>query len=570
MNNERLAAERRESWIGPPKFWRPLPESGLQQGVRSLGIKVNALMTGNAQPVSTIRTVHLDPSITADSAEYSAVELAVQASGARIVGKHSNAIQDILVIETPIDAIAKVSDIDGVQGVAPEGRARPAVIQARSSGGDALVFSGSDSCTATEAARGATKLDTLPFETDLILNYGAGTLVIVWDFAPELDSSQWGAELVDRPGGKAVQYNVTSTTKLGWHGSSVMSVCCGVSAGPAKGAKLAMVALGSTISSDLTVIRNLLDKWNGPAVVNMSFAVQFKVVTAEDRTATLAEFNRFDNFVRAMQAKNPRLVFVVAAGNESRDVCNVADLPDGEGGRMMQWPQQRFGATISPYVFIGATVAGVRAGSVTHTLATYSNYGRCIDALAPGGWSCAYQALLPSANEAPFQVVQGTSFAAPAASGLLALVFAARPGADGKEATQALLTSSRTVTGVPVGTSSKLVALPMDAAPPPVGGDATTGPSESLPEPSVLAPEENLPPPPTPPLRSSDLLPFVPPIAVALVLIVALAAFTNITAFLVAAFVAVIAVVVVSRLLDMPVNGQSSSPPLTGIPRPAQ
>jgi len=570
MNNERLAAERRESWIGPPKFWRPVPESSLQQSARSLGIKVNALMTGKAQPVSTIRTVHLDPSITADSAEYSAVELAVQASGARIVGKHSNAIQDILVIETPIDAIAKVSDIAGVQGVAPEGRARPAAVQARSSGGDALVFSGSDSCTAAEAARGATKLDTLPFETNLILNYGAGTLVIVWDFASELDSSQWGAELVDRPGGKAVQYNVTSSTERAWHGSSVMSVCCGASAGPAKGAKLAMVALGSTISSDLTVIRNLLDKWNGPAVVNMSFAVQFKVVTAEDRTATLAEFSRFDTFVRSMQAKNPRLVFVVAAGNEARDVCDVADLPDDKGGRMMQWPQQRFGATNSPYVFTGATVAGVRAGSVTHSLASYSNYGRCINALAPGGWSCAYQALLPSANEAPFQVVQGTSFAAPVTSGLLALVFAARPGADGKEAMQALLTSSRTVTGVPIGTSSKLVALPMDAAPPPIGGETTTGPSASLPDPSVLAPEENLSSPPTPPLRSSDLLSFVPWILVALLLIVALAAFTNNTALLVAAFVAVMAVVVVTRLLDMPVDGQSSSPPLTGIPRPAQ
>lgn len=575
MNDERLVAERREKWTGPPTSWRATPESLLQRSMRSIGSKVSALVSGTVPSVSAVRTVHLDPSIAINSEAYASLEQAVQATGARIIEKHSNAIQDILVVDAPVDAIASISDVAGVQSVAPRGKARPASVQAKSRGGDSLVFTGSDACTSNEAARGATKLDTLPFEVKSVLNDGTGTLVVVWDFAPDLDVTQWGDELVKRPGGKAVQYNLTSASPRGWHGSSVMSVCCGESAGPAKGASLAMVALGDTVSSDLTVINNLLDKWKGPAVVNMSFTVQYPVANDTDRTAIRSELNRFDTFVRAMKAKNPRLVFVVAAGNEARDVCDVADVPGDNGTREIQWPQQRFGATTSPYVFVGATITGSNSGTVTQSLANYSNYGRCVSALAPGGWTCAYRALLASDREAPFQVTQGTSFAAPATSGLLALVLAARPGSSGEDAANALLAGSRTVSGVPNGTSNALVSLPMDAVPPP-GETTTAPPAEILPDPSVLAPEQTLPPPAPRPL-SSELPSFVPWITAAVVVVLfAMAAFSGKIVFLIATVVAavVFAVIIVAiyRLTASSVDPPSSSlPPLVvGMPRPAE
>jgi hypothetical protein len=164
--------------------------------------------------------------------------------------------------------------------------------------------------------------------------------------------------------------------------------------------------------------------------------------------------------VAQLQKENPRVAFVVAAGNESRDVCSVADVTSN-GQIMMQWPQQRFGATISPYLFIGATVTGVAGGKVTQTLAAYSNYGSCVSALAPGGWWCAYRAL-PQTWSPPFQVTQGTSFASPATSGLLALVLAARPTASAADAARELLTGTRRAQGVPTGTTSALVTLPED------------------------------------------------------------------------------------------------------------
>ena len=568
MNYERLVAERREKWTGPPTFWRPAPQSLL----RSIGNKVSALVSGSVPSVSAVRTVHIDPSIAIDSEAYASIEQAVQATGARIIEKHSNAIQDILVVDAPVDAIASISDVAGVRSVAPRGKARPASVQAKSRGGDSLVFTASDACTSSEAARGATKLDTLPFEVKSVLNDGAGTLVVVWDFAPDLDATKWGDELVKRPGGRAIQYNLTSAAPRGWHGSSVMSVCCGANAGPAKGASLAMVALGETVSSDLTVISNLLDKWKGPAVVNMSFTVQYPVNNDADRTAIRAEMNRFDTFVRAMKAKNPRLVFVVAAGNESRDVCDVADVAGDNGTREIQWPQQRFGATTSPYVFVGAAIASVNSGTVTHSLARYSNYGRCVGALAPGGWTCAYRALLASDNEAPFQVTQGTSFAAPATSGLLALVLAARPDSSGEDATEALLAGSRTVSGVPTGTSNTLVSLPMDAVPPPSdGGITTVPPTEVLPDPSVLAPVARLSPPPSMPLSSSEASSYVPWIIAFVVLVLCmLAAFSGKIVFLVIAVVVAVITLVV-WLTSSSVNPSSSSPPpLAGVPRPAE
>jgi hypothetical protein len=333
-------------------------------------------------------------------------------------------------------------------------------------GGDSLIFSSSDACTAADAARGATRLDSLPFDANTLANLGSGVLVVVWDFAPEIEEKQLGGELSSRPGGKTTLYNLTAATQRMWHGSSVASVCCGASAGVAKSATLVLVSLGSDVTSDLSVIASLLRAHKGPAVVNMSFSVEYMVDTeaadggAADRTAIRKLMAALDAFVAQLQKENPRVAFVVAAGNESRDVCSVADVTSN-GQTMMQWPQQRFGATISPYLFIGATVTGVAGGKVTQTLAAYSNYGSCVSALAPGGWWCAYRAL-PQTWSPPFQVTQGTSFASPATSGLLALVLAARPTASAADAARELLTGTRRAQGVPTGTTSALVTLPED------------------------------------------------------------------------------------------------------------
>jgi hypothetical protein len=495
---------------------------------------VASAVRGQAVPAPVIRTVTLDPSIASGSTEHARVERALEAAGMRIVQKDANAFQDSLTVEIAPDVseavAARVARVEGVHAVAPQGRARPVSVPADSAGGRSLVFSYNEACTAADAARGATRLDSLPFDAETLANSGGGVLVVVWDFAPEVGEAQLHGELSARPGGKTTVYNLTASTQRMSHGSSVASTCCGASAGVAKAATLVLVSVGNDPSSDLSVIAALLRAHRGPAVVNMSFSTEYAVNTAAsdggaaDRAGIRRHMAALDAIVVQLQRENPRVAFVVAAGNESRDVCSVADVTS-DGKTTMQWPQQRFGATSSPYLFVGATVARASGGRVTQALATYSNRGSCVNALAPGGWWCVYHALPPAGSPPPFQLTQGTSFASPAMAGLLALVLAARPAASAAEAAQALLAGSRRAQDVPAGTTSVLVSLPGDAfgpapeqpapgqpapeqpaqGPPaqgvpaqgaPAPGPPAQTPPGKLPTPDELAPRENLAPPP--------------------------------------------------------------------------
>lgn len=470
-DHERFAeAVQERRWEGPPAYWREKPSAF--GSVINAARFVASAVRGRAVPEPVIRTVTLDPSIASGTAEHARVERSLEAAGMRIVQKNANAFQDSLTVEISPEAIeavtTHVSRVDGVHAVAPPGVPKPVSLPAGSAGGDSLVFLYNEACTAAGAARGATRLDSLPFDAKTLANLGSGVLVIVWDFAPEIDEARLDGELSVRPGGKTTLYNLTASTQRMSHGSSVASTCCGASAGVAKSATLVLVSLGNNPSSDLSVIAALLRAHRGPAVVNMSFSIEFEVNTAAsdggaaDRTAIRRQMAALDAFVVQLQKENTRVAFVVAAGNESRDVCSVADVTS-DGKTVMQWPQQRFGATSSPYVFVGATVTGVSGGRVTQALAGYSNRGSCVNALAPGGWWCVYHALPSAASPPPFQLTQGTSFASPAVAGLLALVLAARPTASAAEAAQALLAGSRRAQNVPPGTTNVLATLPEDA-----------------------------------------------------------------------------------------------------------
>lgn len=543
------AAVRERKWTGAaPAFWIAprTPVDRLRDAAVQAGL----------QEAPATRVVSLHPSVVSGSAEHAHVERTLEAAGVRITEKHANAFEDVIVVQVPGGAAGAaasdaVAQIAGVRAVAPRGVPRPTALSAGSTGGDALIFAGSDQCSAADAARGATRLDSLPFDARTLANDASGTLVVVWDFAPEIDAAQIGDELTARAGGRIVLYNLGASSQRAWHGSSVASVCCGASAGVARGAALALVSMGTVPSSDLSVIAALLRAHKGPAVVNMSFTIEYTVDTAADRAAVRSEMQALDAFVRTLKAENPRVAFVVAAGNDARDVCSVADVSSGGTGEtVMQWPQQRFGAWAdSPYLFIGATAAGSAGGRVTQTLATYSNRGACVSALAPGGWWCAYRALAASSGSpsgsvpAPFQVTQGTSFASPATAGLLALVLAARPQASAAEAAQALLANARVAQGVPAGTTTALVALPADAAAAPATAAPTVAPTATatdsqaatqagtqaatiqaggggLPDPSTLEPRASLVAPPGAQAQTAaDWLSLVVPVFCVLLLV---------------------------------------------------
>jgi hypothetical protein len=204
-----------------------------------------------------------------------------------------------------------------------------------------------------------------------------------------------------------------------------------------------------------------------------------------------------DSFVASIIAEHKHpLLFVPAMGNESLDLCASESAPPNADGKLVvSWPQNRGGRGPGPYLFVGATEAYASGGRVAQRFAPYSNFGSCVGLLAPGGRTCAWR--VESQNGGPrFALTQGTSFAAPAVAGLLAMALAARPsgrGAEGAAAAVAALQGNQTaVADVPSGTPRAFAELPLSMA----GPLTPAQPAPALPDPEAVAPKETLAPPP--------------------------------------------------------------------------
>jgi hypothetical protein len=176
------------------------------------------------------------------------------------------------------------------------------------------------------------------------------------------------------------------------------------------------------------------------------------------------------------------LLFVVAAGNDAVDRCADEYV----------WPRKNRGGR-NLYLHVGATEAYEVSGRVAEKFAEYSNFGSCVGALAPGGNTCAWMA----DKVQHFGVIQGTSFAAPVVSGLLAMAMAARRervGASGAAAAVAdLLGNQIAVSDVKEGTTKAFAALPLSMAGPVAPPRVPPG---ELPDPAQLKFSETLDSPP--------------------------------------------------------------------------
>jgi hypothetical protein len=593
---ERMQAidARREKWRGPPRFWLAPTEPArapapLQAAInaaaaatravaRTVGLAVPAWAAAEAAPRQQPPfwapgqiVLALDPAIVAGSDEHAALERAAAAAGVRIAEKHSSALEDSLVVEPatdeprrptsappPSELVAALATLPGVRSAAPRPVPRALAVRALaprgSAGENVIVFSGADTtdCNAAAARRAATKADSLPVPLSLLRNAAPGTLIIVWDFVPDDGAERMGDDLARRAGGAPVWYQL-STGKRGWHGSSVASVCCGASGGLAGAARLAVVGLGPSLTSDLAVIREILRAFAGPAVINMSFSLEYAMASDAERAQVALACADLDAHVAALIAEFPRTVFVAAAGNENMQVCDRAGTL-GVSGALHSWPQYRAGADAGPFLLVGATEAGAIGGlttlggtpSVSRALASYSNYGRCVSLLAQGGWCCAYR---PSDPGAPFdaadnfKITHGTSVASPLVAALLVMQMAAR-GGTGAQAVAALREAAEngTVSG---GGSFPLVAalpgeqpnafavLPLDAVAVPAADTGAAEPGTgSLPDPSLVDPQPTLDPPVAEALSTLTLSATSSALEIVLAALM-IAAFVAIAAFLV-------------------------------------
>lgn len=177
------------------------------------------------------------------------------------------------------------------------------------------------------------------------------------------------------------------------HGTAVSSVLLGAKHGVAKQIKLHSVRVsnnkGSIRRDDL--LRGL--EWlsanlQTPAVINMSFG--------GESTGSVIEGDLRSAIVSMIQTK--RVSVVVAAGNDAVDACT------------------QFPANIPEAVTVGAT-------NRYDALAEFSNWGSCVDILAPGEDVLVADAF----NFSTSKTGSGTSYAAPYVAGVVALYLSRNP-----------------------------------------------------------------------------------------------------------------------------------------------
>jgi subtilisin family serine protease len=150
---------------------------------------------------------------------------------------------------------------------------------------------------------------------------------------------------------------------------------------------------------------------NGAKIVNLS----------------LAGPSGSDSLLAAMLYAEVRgVVVVAAAGNESRDLAVAPSFPAS---------------------YIVDNIIGVSATSESLKLADISNYGVGADIAAPG------EDILSTANDGGYEWRTGTSMAAPAVAGTLALIASVRPDLDAAGLRSALYAGA-TRSGLPVSVGS--------------------------------------------------------------------------------------------------------------------
>jgi subtilisin family serine protease len=164
----------------------------------------------------------------------------------------------------------------------------------------------------------------------------------------------------------------------------------------------------------------------------------------------------------------------------------------------------RFPAAYDPVMAVGYSVA-----SATPQLQPASNFGSWVDVAAPGGLTTG-----PMRTDGSFsyQVVGGTSLAAPAVAGAAALLVAAQPNLSAAQLHQALCTSAVTITSGPsvrCGVLDAGALLTVSSSPLPSSSPTPTPTASPTPTPTATtapAPTATASPTPTPTATTSAVL----------------------------------------------------------------
>lgn len=402
-----------------------------------------------------VYVAQLDLDTEIGTTRYLEVENKIIDHGGKIIEKHSNRFEDTIVIDTSdvsgvLGGIDSIRRIGGIQALYPRPIPRAASGRAgdtRSShalpnGLSAVTIPVGGVCSLEDTKNQASILDSVVTHPNEISNKGEGVHIVVWDFLPEdREAFKKNPDMANRAGGPPTIYD-DETASTNMHGGAVCSSCCGDLGGLATKAKLSIIGITSSITGDLSIIDEICKEHKGPVVVNMSFALEFKNVAEGDRESTQKSMAILTDAFKVLKKRYRQLVFTVAAGNESLDVCDTK-LPVSFSGctDCYMWPQARLGTAYRwqdvPFIFVGATDAENNTKG-KRSIASFSNHGKCVHVYAHGSPVCA----LDTGRGGKHVAIAGTSFSAPIFASMVALYFHKNPGASSDEATAYLIDKS--------------------------------------------------------------------------------------------------------------------------------
>ena len=274
------------------------------------------------------------------------------------------------------------------------------------------------SATQTNATWGIDRVDQrdLPLSTTYVYNYtGSGVHVYIIDTGIRYTHTEFGGRAVfgfDAFGGDGSDKN--------GHGTHVAGTTGGVTYGIAKSVRLYSVrvldASGSgTVSGIIAGVDWVTNHHTtNPAVANMSLGGGASTAMDDAVKRSIAD----------------GVTYVVAAGNSYANACNYSP------------------ARVPEAITVGATTS-------TDGFASYSNYGSCVDILAPGtNITSAWR----NSNTAT-KTISGTSMASPHVAGTAALYLQVYPSASPASVASAIINNSTTgkITSVPSGTPNRLL-----------------------------------------------------------------------------------------------------------------